>query len=142
MINQYLICPECFSHNAFDEEVDIANKACHNCQYELLPVIPLEGDTKLFNTLIKQPQPVLVDFWGAWSGPSHELAPLFHDYADKYKGHVIFIRINSDEEQLLANHYKIEAFPTLILFQHDKEIQRVTGLINASILDKLLHRYR
>lgn len=141
MSESYLICPECFSHNHFDKQEELEQQPCHNCQHPLLPVQPIEGSQQLFHNLVKQPMPLLVDFWGAWSGPCHELAPLFHDYADKYRGRVIFIKINSDDEQLLANQLQIRAFPTLLLFEHGKEVQRATGVLNANVLDKLLRRY-
>nr|QXF14410.1 thioredoxin 2 [uncultured bacterium] len=141
MKSDYVICPECFKQNPFDEDVDFESKCCLSCQSELLPVHPIEGDTELLLSLLHQSQPILVDFWGAWSGACKQFAPLFNTYADKYRGRVIFMKVNSEEQQVLANKLCINSFPTLIFLENGHEKQRLTGLIDAAQLDLLLAKY-
>ncbi|MDA7745878.1 thioredoxin domain-containing protein [Psychromonas sp.] len=142
MQESYLVCSNCFEYIPFfDYHVGDDIPKCTSCQHELLPVQPLEGDEMLLARLHQQPQPLLLDFWGAWSGPCREFSPLFNDYADRFKGKVIFVKINSEEEQVLANQLRVCAFPTLILFQNGREKQRLTGFINESHLDTLLKAY-
>ena len=137
-MNQFsLICPVCFRDNIYQQEID-KEANCHACGHCLSPMHPLEGDKQLVTRLLGQQLPVLVDFWGEWSGPCREFSPLFNEYADKFKGKVIFIKINSEEEQVFANQLHVTSFPTLILFKEGLESQRLTGFINAYQLDKLL----
>ena len=136
-----LICSNCFNENEVDYDIGDAIPICNACQHELLPVHPLEGDEALLNKLQQQTQPLLINFWGAWSGPCRDFSPIFNELAERYKGRVIFVRMNSEELQVLANKLNIHSFPTLILFKGQIEQQRLTGFINERQLSTLLDKY-
>ena len=76
--------------------------------------------------------PLLVDFWAPWCGPCKAMAPQFEKAAGTLEPRVRLAKVNTDDEQELAGRFRIQGIPTMILFQHGKEIARQSGAMNAS----------
>jgi len=81
--------------------------------------------------------PVLVDFWGAWCRPCHALAPTLDKIDSDCEG-VKIGKVNIDEQPGLSAEYKINALPTLVFFKDGKEVERLVGLQNESVLRSTL----
>ena len=58
-------------------------------------------------------KPVIIDFWATWCGPCMRLLPEMEKLAEKYKGKVVFYKVNADKEKDLCNHFGVQALPTL-----------------------------
>ena len=58
-------------------------------------------------------KPVIIDFWETWCGPCMRLLPEMEKLAEKYKGKVVFYKVNADKEKDLCNHFGVQALPTL-----------------------------
>lgn len=57
--------------------------------------------------------PIVIDFWATWCGPCMRLLPEMEKLAEKYKGKVMFYKVNADKEKDLCNHFGVQALPTL-----------------------------
>ena len=80
---------------------------------------------------------VLVDFYATWCGPCKMLSPILDEVASETPD-VIFARVDVDVCEELANRYRIQAMPTLVVIQNGKEINRSVGLIEKEMVIDLL----
>jgi thioredoxin 1 len=74
-------------------------------------------DTNFETEVLTSGQPVLVDFWAEWCMPCRMLAPTIEELADEYEGRVKVGKVDTDANKDLALKYRIQAIPTVILFQ-------------------------
>lgn len=58
-------------------------------------------------------KPVVIDFWATWCAPCMRLLPKMEEMAEKYKGKVIFYKVNADKEKDLCNQFNIKGLPTM-----------------------------
>jgi putative thioredoxin len=78
---------------------------------------------------------VIIDFWAEWCGPCRQLTPILEkvaaDYADKG---VILVKINVDEEKLIAAQFRIQSIPTVYaVFQGQPVADLTQGRTEAQI---------
>ena len=85
---------------------------------------------------------VVVDFWADWCMPCLMMAPVFEEMSEKFKGKISFVKVNVDDNQPLAEKFKVQSIPTMIVFKNGKEHDRVIGAMYADdfeeFLDKLI----
>ena len=97
---------------------------------------------KDFNEQIKSPKPVLVDFYAEWCGPCRVMKPTLLDVAERMGESATVLSIDIDKEQELAERFRIQSVPTLIIFKQGKQLWRQSGVISANALTKLLKDYQ
>jgi thioredoxin 2 len=60
------------------------------------------------------------------------MAPQFEQAARQLKGRALLVKVNSDQAQQLSQRYAIRSIPTLIQFSGGRELQRVSGALQAA----------
>ena len=85
--------------------------------------------------------PVVVDFYADWCPPCRRLGPVLDRLAQEFSGKVSFVKINSDEENELAEHYNVTSLPTLIFFENGQIAGQFAGLPQESALREELARW-
>lgn len=101
---------------------------------------PIKADASNFEEVVKGNENVVVDFWAEWCGPCRMLAPIIDELAEEYAGKVVFVKVNTDENQMLAATYGISAIPTLIFFKNGKPVDQIIGALPKSELKRWIER--
>lgn len=70
--------------------------------------------------------PVIVDFFATWCGPCKMLGPVLEQIAAERED-VVVAKVDVDQQPLLANQYRIQVVPTLLLFEDGQPTHVVKG---------------
>ncbi len=85
--------------------------------------------------------PVLVDFWARWCGPSKSLGPVLEKLETAYGGRFKLVKINSDDEQQLAQAFGIRSIPTCILLQGGQPVDGFMGALPEGQIRQFLDKH-
>lgn len=91
-----------------------------------------------FNDIINSDVPVLVDFYATWCGPCKAMAPYIEAIGKEVQGKARVLKIDVDKNQAVAEKYKIQAVPTLIIFKKGNVVWRHSGGMDKSALKSKL----
>ena len=77
--------------------------------------------------VLKATEPVVVDFWAEWCGPSRMIAPALEEIAGTLNGKVKIVKLNVDESPKTASKYGVMSIPTLMIFKGGEMASRQVG---------------
>ena len=62
------------------------------------------------------------------------IAPILNDIAETESDKVTIAKVNVDNQQQLAQKYKVRNIPTLVMFNNGKELKRYSGMKTKKFL--------
>lgn len=87
-----------------------------------------------FNDIINGDKPVLVDFYATWCGPCKVMSPTVEAIGKELIGQARVLKIDVDKNQAVANLYRIQSVPTLIIFKKGEIVWRTSGVMDKGAL--------
>ena len=97
-------------------------------------VADLSGD-QVAQELKHASTPLVLDVFATWCGPCQMMAPQLQEAAVDWGTNIRVAKMDSDKHPEMASQLRVQGLPTIVLFQHGKEVARMEG---ALMKDQLL----
>lgn len=94
-----------------------------------------------FNEMIKDQKPTLVDFFATWCGPCKMQSPILEQVKNRVGDAANIVKVDIDTNQALAQQYRVQSVPTLILFKGGEPVWRGVGVHQADQLESKIREH-
>jgi len=84
--------------------------------------------------------PIIVDFWAPWCGPCKTLGPALEAAVIAAKGKVRMVKLDVDQNQMIASQLRIQTVPTVYAFWQGQPVDGFQGAQSASEIAKFIER--
>ena len=92
-----------------------------------------------FDSVVKDSDLVLIDFWAEWCGPCKMVSPILDDIS-KSTG-LLVGKLNIDENPDKTREYSVQSIPAMVLFKDGKPVHTVQGAMPKHKLLKELSEW-
>ncbi len=130
-----LVCPECDGTNHVSPERTNVHAKCNLCHRPLFPGQPLELNSVRFTEhALRSELPLVVEFWADWCDPCRGMADVVRRAAGILEPLARMARVDTGQEQELAERWRIRGVPTLVLIRRGTELARRSGALELDAL--------
>ena len=91
-----------------------------------------------YGELIKSSDRVMIDFNAKWCAPCKKMNPYILKFQTEMKDKINIVQLDADENKTIVEQLKLDALPTIIIYEKGKEVWRNVGYISEEDLKKHL----
>ena len=91
-----------------------------------------------FDKAMAEGKAILVDFWAPWCSYCRRIGPAYDKVADQQGENLAVVKVNIDEEPVLAHQENIEVIPTLILYKGGKALGSIVAPESKAAIDAFI----
>jgi thioredoxin len=91
-----------------------------------------------YGELIKSSDRVMIDFNAKWCAPCKKMNPYILKFQTEMKDEIKIVQLDADENKTIIEQLKLDALPTIIIYEKGKEVWRNVGYISEEDLKKHL----
>jgi len=96
-------------------------------------------DSRFTFDVLRHDGPVLVDFHAPWCRTCQILAPVLDDLAPTWSEQLRIVSIDIERHPGAAQRHHVQSIPTLVLFDHGVEQDRIINVVRRQRIDDWLH---
>ena len=91
-----------------------------------------------YGELINSSDRVMIDFNAKWCAPCKKMNPYILKFQTEMKDKIKIVQLDADENKTILEQLKLDALPTIIIYEKGKEVWRNVGYISEEDLKKHL----
>lgn len=93
-------------------------------------------DEENFESVVKSPLPVVLDFEAEWCGSCKAMEPIVNELSQEHGDVVMFGKVDVDQAPVLSARFGIRNIPTFLLMKNGVLIERIVGTTPKAVLAK------
>src|SRR3954447_9410575 len=133
-----ITCPSCSKSNKIRPS-ERGTPFCGNCGAALPWVVDATDAT--FPVESRAAVSVVVDLWAPWCGPCRFVSPILEQLAADFPGRLKVVKVNVDENPVLAQQFDARSIPTMVVLQGGRVVDRIVGAMQKPDLTVRLTPY-
>jgi len=94
-----------------------------------------------FDSIIHKYPLVMIDCWSEWCAPCRMIAPMIEEFAKKYRGKIVFGKLDVSKNMATARKFDVMAIPNLLIFKNGKLADRIIGVQPMPVLESRLKEH-